>query len=111
MLWFIQKVASFNLPTAARETFLAMVCFYILLMTFSVRPYLAILGALAFGMNTYSLVSIEVGHMWKVRAISYMPLVLAGVNLTFQKKYILGFSLTSLAVALEINEKPKIYFF
>ncbi len=75
VLWAVQKVASFNLPTAARETFLSMVCFYILLLTFGVSPYLAILGAFAFGLNTFSMVSIEVGHMWKVRAISFMPLV------------------------------------
>jgi hypothetical protein len=80
-----------------------LVCFYVLLISFGVRPYLAVAGAIAYGFSTYFMVSIEAGHLWKMRAIAYAPLVIAGVHLAFSKKYLAGFALTSLALALEIN--------
>ena len=86
----LQKTQSFlllYLPRPVGENFLAFVAFYILMLTFGVRPYLAIGGALAFGLSTFFIVSVQAGHMWKIRAIVYMPLVLAAVRLVFTKKY------------------------
>ncbi|WP_296620249.1 YfhO family protein [Marivirga sp.] len=91
------------IPSPASHTFMAMVAFYILLLVFKVNPYLAIGGGLVYGLNTFFLISVEAGHIWKVAAISWMPLVLAGVVLAFRKKYILGFAITALAMALEIR--------
>ena len=99
----LQHVATLYLPNIIRENFMAFVAFYVLLLAFGVRPYLAIAGAIAFGLNTFYVVSIEAGHMWKVRAIAYMPLVLAGIHLVFKRKYWAGFILTAFALALEIN--------
>jgi hypothetical protein len=99
----VQDIITLYLPGIVRENLLAFVTFYILLLAFGVNPYLAIGGAIAFGLNTFYVVSIEAGHMWKVRAIAYMPLVLAGIHLVFRGKRLLGFILTALALALEIN--------
>ena len=99
----MQKLSTLYLPRPVGENFLAFLTFYILLLTFGVRPYLAIGGALAFGMSTFFIVSIQAGHMWKIRAIAYMPLVLAGIRLVFSGKYLWGFVLSSMALALEIN--------
>ena len=99
----IQKVFLLYLPRPVGENFIAFITFYILLLTFGVRPYLAIAGAMAFGLSTFFIVSIQAGHMWKIRAIAYMPLVLAGVRLVFTKRYLPGFVLSSLALALEIH--------
>ena len=98
-----QNLLLLYLPRPVGENFIAFVAFYILLLTFGVRPYLAMGGAMAFGLSTFFLVSIQAGHMWKIRAMAYMPLVLAGVRLVFTKKYLVGFILTSAALALEIN--------
>jgi hypothetical protein len=98
-----QKALLLSLPAPVGENFLAFVSFYILLISFGVRPYLAIGGAIAFGLSTFYVVSIQAGHMWKIRAIAYMPIVFAGVHLVFQRKYLLGFILTAFALALEIN--------
>jgi heme A synthase len=97
------KLLLLYLPQPAGENFLAFLCFYILMLTFGVRPYLAISGAIAFGLSTFFVVSIQAGHLWKIRAIAYMPLVLAGIRLVFTKRLLLGFIVTSLALALEIN--------
>jgi len=87
----------------ASHTFVAMISFYILLLVFRVNPYLAMSGGFVYGLNTFFLISVEAGHIWKVAAVSWMPLVLAGIILTFQRKYLYGFILTALSMALEIR--------
>ncbi len=99
----IHDLASLYLPSPARYTFLAMFCFYLLLLCYKVNPYLAIAGGIAYGLNSFFMVSIEAGHIWKVSAIAYMPLVLAGIQTIFSKKSLLGISVTAIAVALLIR--------
>src|SRR5690606_28294863 len=91
------------LPRPADYLFLYLLSFYILLITLKVDYKLAILGALAFGLSTYLIIILGVGHNAKAHAIGYFPLVLAGILLTFQQKYIWGFLLTTVAMALEIG--------
>lgn len=90
------------LPRPADYVFLYFIGFYILLLTYKVKPLKAFIGALLFGFSTYLIVIIGAGHNAKAHAIAYMPLVLAGVNLVFRKKYLLGGVLTMIAAALEI---------
>ncbi|MCK0109636.1 YfhO family protein [Flavobacteriaceae bacterium S0825] len=90
------------LPRPADYLFLYFLGFYILLLVLKVDFKLAALGALAFGFSTYLIILLGVGHNSKAHAIAYMPLVLSGILLTFQRKYILGFLLTVIAMALEI---------
>ncbi len=90
------------LPRPADYLFLYFLGFYVLLLVLKVDFKLAALGALAFGFSTYFIILLGVGHNSKAHAIAYMPLVLSGILLTFQRKYILGFLLTVIAMALEI---------
>ncbi|MDU8886178.1 YfhO family protein [Yeosuana sp. MJ-SS3] len=90
------------LPRPADYLFLYFVGFYILLLVLKVDYRLSILGALAFGFSTYLIIILGVGHNSKAHAIAYMPLVLSGIILTFKRKYIQGFLLTAVALALEI---------
>ena len=90
------------LPRPADYLFLYFLGFYILLLVLKVDFKLAALGALAFGFSTYLIILLGVGHNSKAHAIAYMPLVLSGILLTFQRKYVLGFLLTLIAMALEI---------
>ncbi|MDB9755421.1 YfhO family protein [Winogradskyella sp.] len=90
------------LPRPADYLLLYFIGFYILLLSLKVDFKLAALGALAFGFSTYLIIILGVGHNAKAHAIAYMPLVLAGIILTFQKRYILGFLLTTVALGLEI---------
>jgi hypothetical protein len=91
------------LPRPADYLFLYFIGFYILLLVLKIDPLQAFFGALAFGFSTYLIVILGVGHNAKAHAIAYMPLVLAGVMLVYQRKFILGGILTMLAAALEIN--------
>lgn len=90
------------LPRPADYTFLYFLSFFVLMMALKVKWRLAILGALSFGFSTYLIIIFIPGHNSKAHAIGYMPLVLAGVLWVFQKRYILGFIVTGLAMALEI---------
>lgn len=91
------------LPRPADYLFLYFLGFYGLLLVLKVDPLKAFFGALAFGFSTYLIIILGVGHNAKAHAIGYMPLVIAGFILVFQKKYIWGGLLTMFAVALEIN--------
>jgi hypothetical protein len=91
------------LPRPADYLFLYFLGFYILLLVLKVDPLKAFFGALAFGLSTYLIIILGVGHNAKAHAIAYMPMVVAGVLLVFQRKYIIGGLLTMVAAALEIN--------
>ena len=91
------------LPRPADYLFLYFLGFYGLLLVLKIDPLKAFFGALAFGFSTYLIIILGVGHNAKAHAIGYMPMVIAGFILVFQKKYTWGGLLTMFAVALEIN--------
>ncbi|KAF2334973.1 YfhO family protein [Flavobacterium daemonense] len=91
------------LPRPADYLFLYFLGFYGLLLVLKTDPLKAFIGAIAFGFSTYLVIILGVGHNAKAHAIAYMPLVIAGFILVFQKKYVWGGLLTMFAVALEIN--------
>ncbi|WP_420551160.1 YfhO family protein [Tenacibaculum aiptasiae] len=98
---YIDKTIRF-LPRPADYLFLYFLGFFLLLNALKVDWKLAILGSLSFGFSTYLIIIFGAGHNAKAHAIGYMPLVIAGVLYVFQKRYLLGFVITSLAMALEV---------
>lgn len=90
------------LPRPADYLFLYFISIYILFLVLKVDYKLAFLGALAFGFSTYLIIILGVGHNAKAHAIAYMPLVLSGIIMTFRGKYLWGFILTTVALALEL---------
>ena len=90
------------LPRPADYLFLYLFSFYVFLLVLKVDFKLAALGALAFGFSTYLIIILGVGHNSKAHAIAYMPLVLSGILLVFQKRYVTGFLLTTIAMGLEL---------
>ena len=98
---YIDKAIRF-LPRPADYVFLYFVGFFLLLTALKVEWKLAVLGALSFGFSTYLIIIFGAGHNAKAHAIGYIPIVIAGVLWVFQKRYLLGFVVTGLAMALEI---------
>jgi len=90
------------LPRPADYLFLYFLGFFVLMLVLKVDWRLAVFGSMAFGFSTYLIIILGVGHNAKAHAIGYMPLLIAGVLLIFQKKYFIGFILTTLTAALEI---------
>ncbi len=101
------------LPRPADYLFLYFIGFYILLCCLKVDYRLAIVGALAFGFSTYLIIIFGAGHNAKAHAIGYLPMLLGGIILVFRKKYLWGFVLTAIAMALEIraNHYQMTYYF
>ncbi len=90
------------LPRPADYTFIYFLSFFVLMMAMKVEWRLAVFGSLAFGFSTYLIIIFIPGHNAKALAIGYMPLVLAGFIWVYQKRYLLGFIVTTLAMALEM---------
>lgn len=101
------------LPRPADYLFLYLIGFYILLCCLKVDYRLALLGALAFGFSTYMIIILGAGHNAKAHALGYMPILLGGIILVFRKKYLWGFVLTAVAMALEVqaNHYQMTYYF
>ncbi|WP_086476872.1 YfhO family protein [Arenibacter amylolyticus] len=101
------------LPRPADYLFIYLIGFYILLCCLKIDYKLAVLGALAFGFSTYMIIILGVGHNAKAHAIGYMPMLLGGIILVFRKKYLWGFLLTAIAMALEVgaNHYQMTYYF
>lgn len=102
----IKKVDLFlrlGLPGAAGFLFLSFLGFFVLLLVLKIDPWIALLGALAYGFSSYFFIILEAGHNSKAHAMAYMAPVLAGVILTYRGKLLSGGALTALAVALQLT--------
>ena len=88
-------------PLAAK-VFLYFVAFYILLLTFGIKRWTSVVGAIAFGLSSYFLIILAAGHNSKAEAIGYLPIVIAGVLMVFKGKSIPGALLFTLGLSLEI---------
>ncbi|MFT4602646.1 MAG: hypothetical protein ACI857_002833, partial [Arenicella sp.] len=62
------------LPRPISVLFLYFISFYIMAISFKVKPIPALIGALAFGFSANQIVIIEAGHLTKAYAIGYAPL-------------------------------------
>jgi len=101
---YIKKIDLFLrfLPRPADYLLLYLINFYVFLLVLKMDYKLAFLGSVFFAFSTYLIIIIGAGHNSKAHAIAYMPLVLAGIILVFNKSYYTGFFLTTLALGLEI---------
>ncbi|WP_194777373.1 YfhO family protein [Pararhodonellum marinum] len=97
------KILTLGLPHPINSLFFGMVGMYILLLSFKVRPEIAVLAAVAFAFNTFHILSLEAGHNAKIWAICLIPLIFAGIHLAFSGKKILGLALFTLALMLQLK--------
>jgi len=91
------------LPHPTFLVFLYLLGCYLFLLSMRVPMKYAVFGALAYGLSTYLLIIIQVGHNTKAQALGYLPFVLAGVQWVFRKKYFWGFTFSTFAIALQIR--------
>lgn len=90
------------LPLPAGQFITAMLCFYILMLVMGVNPWLGIIGAIGFGLTTNNLTLLEAGHESKLRALSYFPLIVAGIFLAFRGRYLWGGAIFALGLGLDL---------
>lgn len=100
-IWIIPE--KIGIPQEISFLIWYMLGFYILLVALNVNPWLAMAGAISFGLTSYNVILINAGHFMKVRTIALIAPVLGGVFLIFRKKYILGFVITALFLAMQVS--------
>ena len=91
------------IPRPAHTLFLYLLTMYILLMVLKIPWRIAVLGSIAFAFSTYLLIILQVGHNTKALAVSYIPLVVAGLLLLKQHKLLPGFLVSLVAISLQIR--------
>ncbi|MDR0371815.1 MAG: YfhO family protein [Prevotellaceae bacterium] len=77
--------------------------FYILLLSFRVKPWPAIVGSIAFTFASYNLIIIAAGHNSKAITIAYMAPVIGSIFMTLRWNKMLGAVLTAFFLALMIR--------
>jgi hypothetical protein len=97
----------------ASLVFMAMVAFFVMLVLMRCNPWVAIAPALAYGLSTYFVIIIAVGHITKMVALAYAPLLVGGVWFTMRRNIWLGAALSALFGALLIaaNHPQIVYYF
>ena len=103
MFAYVQEVITLKLPKPANFFFLACLCFYILALALRLNPWIAMMGALAYGYSTYNPVIIGAGHDTKMLAMGYAPLMIAGLLLLFQKRWWVGIAALTTGASLQIS--------
>lgn len=103
--WLTKLDTAFKLfmPHPSGYLFLYFLGFFILLLCLKIEPWLAIVGAVAYGLSSYFLIIIEAGHNSKANALGYLPALLGGIILLFNGRIWLGFAITALFTAMELN--------
>lgn len=91
------------MPHPSGYIFMCFLGFFILLLCLEINPWLAFVGALAYGFSSYFFIILEVGHNSKANAISYLAPILGGIILLMRGRYWLGFGVSTLFMALELN--------
>jgi hypothetical protein len=99
----LANIFALGLPKPINFFFLACICFYVLCLALRLRPVIGILGALAYAFSTYNAVVIHAGHDTQMYATAFLPLLIAGLIFTFEKKYWLGLALTTYATYQQIG--------
>ncbi len=91
------------LPNTASIVFIVMLSMYILLVVLGCNSWLSAMGAAAYGLGTFSIVSLEAGHVSKLFALGYGAGMLAGVILALRGRYWIGAALTGVFMCMELG--------
>ncbi|MDE3142831.1 MAG: YfhO family protein [Bacteroidota bacterium] len=92
------------LPKPVGFFFLLCISFYFLSQVLQIKPWLGILGSIAYAYSTFSEIIVSVGHDTQMLALGYVPALLGALWLIYQKKYWWGAALTALLSALLIAQ-------
>ena len=103
--WSKKIMTAFKLgiPKPADYLFLMMAGMYFMFLMMGIGWRYALIGAIAFGMASYSLIIIEAGHNSKAHAMAYMAPVLGSILLTYRGRYLLGPALLALFLSIQIG--------
>lgn len=104
--WPLRQISSltiFGWGNNIGVLFLYLIGFYLAMVALGASPWLALIGALSFGLGSYNIIIIEAGHITKAWAIAMVAPILAGMTMTFRRKYVWGGILFFLSLGLQIQ--------
>ena len=108
---YVGKVVRW-LDTPAAFLFFSMVAMWLMLLIVGINPWVGIIPALAYGFSTYFLLIIGAGHVTKMWALVYAPLMMGGAWMTLRRNVWAGAVVTALATSLEIGANhPQITYY
>lgn len=90
-------------PNPANKFIVSLICFYVCLLCFKVKWQWAAFGSIAYSYSTFNMISIAAGHNSKIMALALLPLLVGGLKLIFDRKYLLGAAVLALGTSLELG--------
>ena len=100
------------IDTPASFLFFAMTAMWVAALLFGLSPWVGLIAALAYGFSTYFLLIIGAGHITKMWALVYAPLMMAAAYYTLRRNMWVGGALTALFTSLEIGANhPQITYY
>ncbi len=114
--WIIRHASKIPLRALGEPAiliFMAMLCFWLMTLMWKINPWVGIIPALAYGFSTYTILIIGAGHISKVWAMAYAPLLMGTIVYTYRGGHMwLGAALAALAASLEISANhPQITYY
>lgn len=109
----VERAYSLWLPNPANLVFTMMLGFFIMLLAFRVKWYLALIGAVAYGFSSYFFIIIGAGHIWKFSTLAYVPPTIAGIVMCYRGRYLAGGALAAFFAMLQLaaNHPQMTYYF
>lgn len=102
ILRIAENVLSLGFPSPVSWIFIMMLGFFLLMLSFNVKWYLAITGAIAYAFSSYFFIIIGAGHIWKLLTLAYIPPTIAGIVWCYRGKYLGGAAIAALFAALQL---------
>ncbi|MFI3288888.1 MAG: YfhO family protein [Rikenellaceae bacterium] len=100
------------IDTPAAFIFFAMLSMWLMLVMMGVGGYVAIVGGAMYGLSTYFFLIIGAGHITKMWALVYAPLMIGAIYMTLRRNMWWGAALTALFTSLEIGANhPQISYY
>jgi hypothetical protein len=99
-----RSILSLGLPQPVDVLFLYFLGFFILGLCLRVNPWIAVVGAIAFGFSTYYIIIIEAGHNSKSYAIAFMAPVVGAFLLAYRGQLKWGLLLSLFFMMMQVGQ-------
>ena len=96
--WFFFGLSGYHIGIV----FIYLLGFYCLLISLGCKPWLSIVGSIAYAFASYNIIVISAGHVNKALVMATMAPMIGGIILTYRKKYVWGAIITLISTGLNV---------
>lgn len=105
------KIIRLGLNSTLAIIFSLFLGYFILLRAFKINEWLSIVGAIAIALSSYFILIIPAGHNTKATALGFLPVILGGLHLIYQKRYGIGAILTMVYTSISLMSHPQMTYY